>query len=372
MPVPLLDLQTQFQNLNAEISSALRQVLEENAFVLGPAVETFEKEFARYCNVKHCVALNTGTSALHLALVCLNVGTDDEVITVPMTFAATVWGISYVGANPVFVDIDPVRHTMDPEHLKAAITRRTKAIVPVHLYGVPADMGAICRIADQYGIPVVEDAAQAHGARYRNRRVGSFGRAGCFSFYPSKNLGAYGEGGALVTNDDEIAARARRLRDQGQSQRFFHDEVGYNYRMDGFQGAVLAVKLKHLDAWNAVRADRAKRYHELLAELPFALPVAPNDSQSVWHLYVIEASERDGIRNKLAESGIQTGLHYPLPIHLQKAYSHLGLRKGMFPVSERLAERCVSLPMYPELTDAQVVEVSESLRKIQEAPAKYP
>lgn len=363
MPVPLLDLKIQFRRIEAEMDVALRRVTEDGAFVLGPAVETFEREFACYCGVKHCVALNSGTSALHLALLCLNVGPNDEVITVPMTFGATVWSISYVGARPIFVDIDPSRRTMDPDRLAAAITKRTKAILPVHLYGMPADMDSICGIARQYGIPVVEDAAQAHGARYRGERVGGLGQMGCFSFYPSKNLGAYGEGGALVTNDDDVAARARRLRDQGQSGRYLYDEVGYNYRMDGFQGAVLTVKLKHLDDWNAARTRHAERYHQLLAESSLTLPAAPSDSQSAWHLYVVEISKRDAIRTRLAELGIQTGVHYPVPLHLQKACSRLGLSKGMFPVSEQLAERCVSLPMYPDLTDAQVADVSQSLRK---------
>jgi dTDP-4-amino-4,6-dideoxygalactose transaminase len=363
MAVPLLDLQAQGRNIQVEIAAALRHVIDTHSFVLGPAVESFETEFADYCNVKHCVAVNSGTSALHLALVCLNVGPNHEVITVPMTFAATVWSISYVGAKPVFVDIDAVRRTMDPALLRRAITNRTGAIMPVHLYGIPADMEAICAIANQHGIPVVEDAAQAHGARFRGRRVGSFGRVACFSFYPSKNLGGYGEGGALVTDDDEIAARARRLRDQGQTLRYMHDEVGYNYRMDGLQGAVLAVKLKYLDAWNSSRANCARRYQELLAGLPCGLPTEPPDSQSAWHLYVIEAAARDQTRKRMEEFGVQTGTHYPVPMHLQDAYANLGFSRGSFPISERLAERCLSLPLYPELTEKQLAEVSQSLRK---------
>ena len=359
--VPFIDLQAEFRKIAPEVLLSLRRVCETSQFSLGPAVEAFEKNFATYCNVKHCVALNSGTSALHLALLCLDVGPGDEVITVPMTFIATVWAISYVGAKPIFVDIDPVRRTMDPERLEAAITPRTKGIVPVHLYGMPADMGAICAIADRYGIPVVEDAAQAHGACYRGQRVGSFGQIGCFSFYPSKNLGAYGEGGALVTNDERIAARAHSLRDHGQSRRYYHDEIGYNYRMDGIQGAVLSVKLNHLDAWNAARAIHAKQYNELLGGLPIILPTLPIDSESAWHLYVIEVDDRSSLRKKLANSGIQTGLHYPVPVHLQNAYAHLDLKLGAFPVSEALAERCHSLPMYPELTDEQIFEVSQSL-----------
>lgn len=362
--VPFLDLNAQFRKIEAEVLLALRRVCESSRFVLGPVVEAFEKDFADYCNARYCVGLNSGSSALHLALLCLNVGPGDEVITVPMTFVATVWAISYVGAKPVFVDIDAVRRTLDPAHLEAAITPRTKAILPVHLYGLPADMDAICTIAKRHGIPVVEDAAQAHGARYRGRRVGNIGKIGCFSFYPGKNLGAYGEAGAIVTNDEEIAARARLLRDHGQSRRHYHDEVGYNYRMDGFQGAVLRVKLKYLDEWNGARAAHARRYHELLAGLPARLPRQPVDAESVWHLYVIEVADRDRVRQKLAEAGIQTGLHYPVPVHLQKAYAHLGLMRGAFPVSEALSERCLSLPIYPELTDEQISEVAQALCRV--------
>src|SRR5438093_4969919 len=263
-PVPYLDLHTQYDALRSEVLTALEEICESSRFVQGPATSKFETEFAAYCGVHHCVSLNSGTSALHLALRCLDVGPGDEVVTVSMTFIATAWAISYVGATPVFVDIDPVRRTLNVDNLEAAITSRTKAIIPVHLYGMPAEMDRIMAIAEQHGVPVLEDAAQAHGARYQGRRVGQFGQIACFSFYPSKNLGAYGEGGALITNDASIAHRARSLRDHAQSQRYLHDEIGYNYRMDSFQGAVLSIKLKHLDEWNTARIDSARQYTELL------------------------------------------------------------------------------------------------------------
>ena len=270
--IPYLDLQAQYAALRSEVLSALEEICESTTFAQGPATSKFEAEFAAYCGVDHCVSLNSGTSALHLALRCLDVGPGDEVVTVSMTFIATAWAISYVGATPVFVDIDPVRRTLNVDNLEAAITSRTKAIIPVHLYGMPAEMDRIMAIAEQHGVPVIEDAAQAHGARYQGRRVGQFGQIACFSFYPSKNLGAYGEGGALITNDASIAHRARSLRDHAQSQKYLHDEIGYNYRMDSFQGAVLSIKLKHLDEWNTARIDCARQYTELLKDSSYKLP----------------------------------------------------------------------------------------------------
>jgi len=355
--VPYLDLPAQYRSIRTEILAALAEVCESGRFAQGPATSKFEGEFAAYCGVDHCVGLNSGTSALHLALRCLDIGPGDEVITVAMTFIATAWAISYVGATPVFVDIDPARRTMSPAQLEAAITPRTKAIIPVHLYGMPAEMGCINSIATRYGIPVIEDAAQAQGARYRGKRTGQLGRVACFSFYPGKNLGAYGEGGALTTNDAVIARRARSLRDHAQNQRYFHDEIGYNYRMDSFQAAVLAIKLKWLDSWNADRVERARRYTELLTGSIFALPTLFPDSECVWHCYVIECSERDRVRSHLQAAGIETGVHYPLPVHLQKAYAHLGYQRGDLPITETLCQRCLSLPIYPELSDAKICNV---------------
>ena len=362
MKVPYLDLKAQYATIRGEVLTALEAVCESTRFAQGPAAADFERDFAAFCGVKHCVSLNSGTSALHVALRCLDIGPGDEVITTPFTFIATAWAISYVGAKPVFVDIEPVRRCLDPAKLEAAITPRTKAIMPVHLYGMPADMDPILSIAARRGIPVVEDAAQSHGARYKGRRCGQFGCMTGFSFYPGKNLGAYGEGGALVTDDDNFAARAKSLREHGSRTRYYHDEVGYNYRMDSFQGAVLGIKLKRLDAWSAARQARAKRYDELLAGTGIGLPVFPADSESVWHCYVVEVANRDAVRQKLADAGIDSAIHYPVPVHLQKAYAGLGHKRGDFPVSESLADRCLSLPIYPELTDAEQDAVVAALK----------
>src|SRR6266487_4630607 len=293
--VPYLDLQAQYRPVRSEVLRALEQICESTTFAQGPATSKFEAKFAANCGVDHCVSLNSGTSALHLALRCLDVGPGDEVVTVSMSFIATAWAITYVGATPVFVDIDPVRRTLNPDNLEAAITPRTKAIIPVHLYGMPAEMDRIMAIADRHKLPVIEDAAQAHGAKYWNKHVGQFAQIACFSFYPGKNLGAYGEGGALITNDASIAQRTRSLRDHAQSQKYLHDEIGYNYRMDSFQGAVLAIKLKRLDGWNIARADRAAYYTELLSNSTYRLPMHFSDSECVWHCYVIESPERDRV-----------------------------------------------------------------------------
>jgi len=359
--VPYLDLRAQYRPLRSEVLSAFEEICESTSFAQGRAASEFEGKFAAYCGVDHCVTLNSGTSALHLALRCLDVGPRDEVVTVSMTFIATAWAISYVGATPVFVDINPVRRTLDPDRLEAAITSRTKAIIPVHLYGMPAEMDRIMAIAERHGLPVIEDAAQAHGAKYRGKRVGQFGQIACFSFYPSKNLGAYGEGGALITNDASIAQRARSLRDHAQSQKYLHDEIGYNYRMDSFQGAVLAIKLKHLDEWNKARIDCARQYTELLKASSYRLPADISDSECVWHCYVIETPERDRVRAALEDVGIQSAVHYPVPIHLQKAYAYLNYRTGDLPVTEALCERCLSLPIYPELSKENISRVASVL-----------
>jgi dTDP-4-amino-4,6-dideoxygalactose transaminase len=359
--VPYLDLQAQYDTIRTEVLPALREICESSKFAQGPTTADFEAKFSDYCGVDHCVSLNSGTSALHLALRCLNVGSGDEVVTVSMTFIATAWAISYVGATPVFVEIDPVRRTLNPDKLEAAITSRTKAIIPVHLYGMPAEMDRIMAIADRHGLPVIEDAAQAHGAKYRNKRVGQFGQVACFSFYPSKNLGGYGEGGALITNDASIAHRARSLRDHAQSQKYLHDEIGYNYRMDSFQGAVLAIKLKHLNQWNTARNECARLYTELLKNSSYKLPAHISDSECVWHCYVIETPERDRVRAALQDVGIQSAVHYPVPVHLQKPYAHLGYRSGDLPMTEALCEHCLSLPIYPELSKEKISRVASVL-----------
>ena len=360
--VPMADLRAQYNSLRSEMMQVLLEVAASTNYILGPKVEQFEREFATFTGTRHCIGVNSGTSALHLALIGAGVGPGDEVITVPMTFIATAWGISYVGAKPVFVDIDPVTYTMDVEQVERAITPRTKAILPVHLYGQPADMQELLEIGHRHGIPVVEDAAQAHGATYRGDSAGSMGLCGCFSFYPGKNLGAYGEAGAVVTNDDDLANRLRSLRDHGQTQRYHHDEIGFNYRMDAMQGAVLSLKLKHLQKWTDTRRRMAGRYANLLAGLPIQLPTEAPGRRHVWHLYVALSAGRDVIRQELQARGIQTGLHYPIPLHLQRAYKHLGGQPGDFPVAERVANECITLPLFAEMTSEQQDAVADALR----------
>jgi dTDP-4-amino-4,6-dideoxygalactose transaminase len=307
--------------------------------------------------------VNSGTSALHLALLAWGVGPGDEVITVPMTFVATSWAISYVGARPVFVDIEPTTYTMDVGQVEHAITPQTRALLPVHLYGQMADLGPLRALCEQYGLALIEDAAQAHGAEYHGTRAGGMSQVGCFSFYPGKNLGAYGEGGAITTNDDAIATRVRMLRDHGQSAKYRHEEVGFNYRMDGLQGAILGVKLRHLDAWNAARRQAAARYEVLLDDMSLALPREEKGRRSVWHLYVVRHSHRDFLQQALTAAGIGSGLHYPIPVHLQPAYAHLGHSTGVFPVAERVAGECLSLPMYAELTEEQQNYIAHTLKQ---------
>jgi dTDP-4-amino-4,6-dideoxygalactose transaminase len=360
-PVPFLDLKAQYAGIRDEVLEALTEVADSSTYVLGPKVAGFEEAFASYVGARHCVGVNSGTSALHLALIGAGVRDGDEVITVPMTFVATCWAISYTGATPVFVDIDPVTRTMDPSQVERRITRRTRAILPVHLYGQPADLAPLLELGRRRGIPVVEDAAQAHGARYRGHGAGALGLCGCFSFYPGKNLGAYGEAGAVVTDDDAVAARLRSLRDHAQGRRYHHGELGFNYRMDAFQGAVLGVKLRRLEAWTEARRRLAGRYNEGLADLPLGLPREAPDRRHVWHLYVALHPQRDRIRAALEARGILTGLHYPVPVHLQGAYAFLDHRAGDFPESERVARECFTLPLFPEMTDRQQDRVIEAL-----------
>jgi dTDP-4-amino-4,6-dideoxygalactose transaminase len=362
--VPLGDLSAQYALLKDEILASLNEVAESTAYVLGPKVAAFEKDFAAYAGTKHCVGVNSGTSALHLALICAGVGAGDEVISVPMTFIATSWAISYASATPVYVDVDPDTATMDASQVEKKITKKTKALLPVHLYGQAADMEPLLDVSKRHGIPIVEVVAQAHGATDRGRKVGTMGQSGCFSFYPGKNLGAYGEAGAVVTDDDAIAARMRRLRDHAQAQRYHHDEIGFNYRMDGFQGAVLGIKLKHLEGWTNSRIELAEKYLSMLSDLPVELPVRREDRRHVWHLFVARHPKRDRIREELEKRGIQTGLHYPIPLHLQKAYQHLGYRQGDFPVAERIGRECFTLPLFPEMTAEQQAAVVGALEEV--------
>jgi dTDP-4-amino-4,6-dideoxygalactose transaminase len=363
--VPFLDLVQQNRGVMPECAAAIEEVASRSQFILGGAVERFENAFADYVGVDHCVGVNNGTSALHLALQACDVGPGDEVITTPHTWISTTWALSYVGAKPVYVDIDPNTYNLDPSLVEQAITPRTKAILPVHLYGQACDLEPLSRISDRHGLTLIEDAAQAHGARYKGRRVGSIGRAGCFSFYPGKNLGAFGEGGAIVTNDADVAARMRRLRDHAQEGRHNHTEIGYNARMEGLQGAVLDVKLKRLDEWNAARRRHATRLHQLLAGIPgLRLPAAGAPDSHVWHLFVVlvEGVDRNELMQQLSERGVATAIHYPTLVPFQPVYASLGYQPGDFPVAERVASQCLSLPMFAELTEEQITHVAGSLR----------
>lgn len=360
--IPFLDLKAQYQSIKPEIDAAVLGVLGSTQYILGDEVAAFEREFAAFCNVKHAIAVNTGTSALHLALLAAGIGPGDEVITVPFTFVATVSAICYTGAKPVFVDIDPVTMCMDPTKLEAAITPRTKAIMPVHLYGQMADMDPIMEIAKRHNIPVIEDACQAHGAEYKGKRAGSIGLSAGFSFYPGKNLGACGEGGIIVTNDDKQMETMRMLRDWGQSERYHHVMKGFNYRMDGIQGAILRVKLRHLENWTESRRSRAKLYDAGLAgSTRVTPPTQVADRRHVYHVYAVRSPERDRIREELTKANIQSGLHYPIPVHLQKAHEDLGHKVGDFPVSEKAAAEVLSLPIFPEMTDEQVKTVADAV-----------
>jgi dTDP-4-amino-4,6-dideoxygalactose transaminase len=360
--IPFVDLKTQYLSIKEEINTAVLQVLDSTQFILGQEVIAFENEFAAYCHTDYAIALNTGTSALHLALLAAGIGAGDEVITVPFTFVATVAAICYAGATPVFVDVDPVSYTIDVTQIEQAITPRTKAILPVHLYGQPADMQPIMDIARRHGLVVIEDAAQAHRAEYKDQRIGSIGDIGCFSFYPGKNLGAYGEGGAIVTSNPEYAHKITMLRDWGQEQRYHHVMKGYNYRMDGIQGAILRVKLRYLDQWTEARRSHAAQYDQLLANSGVSTPTVMPYSHHVYHIYAVRTKQREILQQKLSEQGIQTGIHYPIPVHMQTGYADLGYKLGDFPNSELVANEVLSLPMYAELSSAQVQTVATVLQ----------
>jgi dTDP-4-amino-4,6-dideoxygalactose transaminase len=359
--VPLLDLKAQYQAIKSELDAAVIHVLENAQFILGPEVAAFEKEFAAHVDAREAIGLNSGTSALHLALLAAGVGPGDEVITVPFTFVATAAAIVYTGATPVFVDIDPVTYNIDVTQIEAAITPRTRAILPVHLFGQPADMDPIMEIARRHGIVVIEDAAQSHGAEYKGRRAGSIGDMACFSFYPAKNLGACGEGGAVTTNNPEYAKKIRILRDWGSEKKYVHDVKGYNYRLEGIQGAILRVKLRHLEDWTNLRRAHADRYAQLLAGCPIQLPHAASYARHVYHVYTIRAANRDRLRDELLKRDIHSGIHYPIPIHLQPAYADLNYGPGSFPVAEQACTEVLALPIYPELTGAQLCEVADAV-----------
>ena len=366
MNVPYFDLKAQYAELRDEITAALDRVCQSASFILGEEVTRFEQAFASYCAVKHCVALNSGTSALHLALLSAGIGHGDEVITTANTFIATAEAICYTGATPVFTDIDPATGNLDPALIERAITECSKAIIPVHLYGRPADLGPMLEIAKRHKLVVIEDACQAHGARYQGKRVGGLSHSAAFSFYPGKNLGAYGEGGAVTTNDDAVAQFVREMRSHGESSRYFHDRIGYNYRIDGFQGAVLHVKLKHLDRWTKRRQEFASLYRERLAGSRVCLPQDDPKCESVYHLFTPRVKNRDAVREELSGKGVQTAVHYPVPVHLQKAYSYLGYKPGSLPQTEKACAEVLSMPLYPEMTREQVLYAADTLAEIVE------
>jgi len=365
MNVPFLDLKSQYLSIKDEIQTALSEVMEKTAFAGGPFVAQFENEFAKFCGTKHAIAVGSGTEALWAALLAAGVGPGDEVITVPDTFIATAEAVSYCGGTPVFVDIEEATYNMDPAKLEAAITPRTKAVIPVHLFGQTADMDPIIEVAAKHRLLVIEDACQAHGAEYKGKRAGSIGDAGCFSFYPGKNLGAYGEAGAVVTNRDELADRIRMFRDHGQPKKYHHDMAGWNARMDGFQGAVLSVKLKYIDSWNESRRKNAAMYGELLnhGAAGVALPIQAGYAKHVYHIYAVRVKNRDTFMDALNKKGVASGIHYPIPLHLTGAYASLGYKEGDFPVAEKCAAEFVSLPMYPELKEEQIRYVAATIKE---------
>jgi dTDP-4-amino-4,6-dideoxygalactose transaminase len=370
MKVPFLNLTAQYMPIKDEIAAALQEVLDTNAFAGGPMVERFENVFTTFCQTEHAIGVGSGTDALWMALLGLGIGEGDEVIVPVNTFIATAEAISFCGAIPVFVDCDEY-YNLDIGKLREVLRRmaqgtkrKAKAVTPVHLYGQPANMDEIMAIAAEYELAVIEDACQAHGAEYKGQRVGSIGDAGCFSFYPGKNLGAYGEAGAIVTDNVELAAKLRMFRDHGQKKKYYHSIIGWNVRMDGFQGAVLSVKMKYLAEWTEKRQENARLYNELLAGIEgIRTPKEMPNTSCVYHLYVIQTDNRDGLREYLEQNRISTGIHYPISLHLQEAYKDLGYKEGDFPVAERVAKRILSLPMFPELTEAQIGYVCEKIKE---------
>jgi dTDP-4-amino-4,6-dideoxygalactose transaminase len=366
--IPIVDLKTQYEQLRAEIAVALQNVLDSGAFVLGPDVKALEQEVADYCRCRYGVGVASGTDALRLSLAALGVGPGDEVITTPFTFVATANTISHSGARPVFVDIDPDTYNLDPNAVAAAVTLRTKAIVPVHLYGQPAEMDTLMAITEQHGLAVIEDAAQAIGAEYKGRRAGSIGHVGCLSFYPTKNLGAYGDAGMVVTNDADLAAKLDVLRRQGGKTKYFHEVLGFNSRLDTMQAAILRVKLRHLEHWQEARREAACRYDGLLAAagLPVTAPFARSDVRHVYHQYTIRAPRRDDLAQHLRQRGVNTMIYYPLPLHLQNLYRDLGMAEGALPIAEAAGREVLSLPMFPELTEAQQEEIVAAVAEFYE------
>ena len=361
LAVPFLDLKQQYRNFGPELLQQIHEVLDSAYYIQGPKVAEFEQAFAEYCDVKHAIAVDSGSAALQLTLLGLDIGPGDEVVVPTNTFIATGAAVHVTGARPAFVDADPDSWQMDPDKVALAISDRCRALIGVHLYGQPLAVADLRDVCEAKGIPLIEDAAQAHGARFEGGRVGSFGRAGCFSFYPGKNLGAFGDGGMIVTDDAKLADRIRRLRDHGRLTKYEHTEVGFNYRMDAIQGVVLRYKLRFLDDWNDGRRIWATRYAERLAELPLRLPKAIPGTEPVHHLFPVCCASRDALATFLSERGVETGVHYPIPLHLQPAFERLGYKKGDFPVAEKIAQEILSLPIFPEMTEQQFEYVCHSI-----------
>jgi dTDP-4-amino-4,6-dideoxygalactose transaminase len=366
MKIPLVDLKKQYDSIRGEIDDAISRVINKSAFILGGEVSSFEENFAEFCQAKYAVGTSSGTSALQLALSCLGIGRGDEVITTPFTFIATTESILELGAKPVFVDIEKDTYNLDVSRVEKSITKKTKAIIPVHLYGHPVDLDPLIGIAKKYKIAIIEDACQAHGALYKDRKVGSIGDAGCFSFYPGKNLGCYGDGGMLVTNDEEIYKKALLLRDHGKSDKYTHITHGYNFRLDAIQAAVLKVKLKYLEEWNNKRRKNAEIYNNGLNELKAVIkPVEKDYARHVYHLYVIGIKERDKLRSFLKDNDVDAGVHYPIPLHKQPVYAEMKLCDKKLPVSEMCSENVISLPMHAELDEARIEKVCNLIKKFQ-------
>jgi len=362
--IPFVDLKTQYLNIKKEIDKKISFLINNSAFILGEDLERFEKEFSEFCNIEYCIGVSSGTDALIIALRALGIGYGDEVITVPNTFIATVEAISLVGAIPIFVDVNEEDYNINVNLIKEKITDRTKAIIPVHLFGQPADMRSIIDIAGENGLYVVEDACQAHGAEFEKEKAGTFGNIGCFSFYPAKNLGAYGDGGAVVTNDKKLYRKMLAMRSHGEVEKNKHQIIGSTNRLDNLQAGILRVKLKYLNQWNEKRRENALIYRKYLSGLGVIIPEELEGRKHIYHLFVIRVKNRDKVEKELSSRGIATGIHYPTPIHLQNAYKFLGYKKGDFPVSEAAAEEVLSLPMFPELTEDQIKYVCESLKEV--------
>jgi len=362
--IPFVDLKTQYKSIQGEIKEEIAKVLEQTNFILGEPVAKFESQFAEFCDSKYCIGVASGTDALHLALLTLNIGKDDEIITAANTFVATVLSISYVGAKPVLVDIDPKTYNIDLNKIEEKVTPNTKAIIPVHLYGRPVDMEKLITIADKYNLKIIEDACQAHGAVFNGKKVGTFGIMGCFSFYPGKNLGAYGDGGAIVTSDKDLYEKLKMMRNYGSPKKYHHDFIGYNSRLDTIQAVILNIKLKYLNNWNHKRLVNAEVYNKKLKGIgDLVLPYIDKTGLHVFHLYVVRTKKRDELLKYLNDNGVQASIHYPIPIYSLDAYSHLGLKKDGFPVAEQFSKEILSLPMFPELTENQISRIADLMKK---------